>query len=74
MNPQPAIDVIDDAMAAILRRKTPAERLRIAERMFASARVMLRGAIRASHPDWSVEQVDREIARRISHRAVDGIV
>lgn len=70
MNRQPFFEMMDDAMADILRRKTPAERLRIAGRMWQSARVMLRGAIRTAHPDWSEAQVNREIARRISHGAV----
>jgi hypothetical protein len=67
----PVIEVMDDAMAEILRQKTPAERLRIAGRMWKSARVILRGAIRTEHPDWDTEQVNREIARRISHGVVN---
>jgi hypothetical protein len=35
-------EMMDDAMAEILRQKTEAERLRIAGRMWQSARVMLR--------------------------------
>jgi hypothetical protein len=63
-------EMMDDAMADILRQKTEAERLRIAGRMWKSARVMLRGAIRTEHPDWSEEEVNREIARRISHGVI----
>ncbi len=63
-------DIMDDAMAHILRQKSEVERLRIAGRMWKSARVILRGAIRTEHPDWDVETVNREIARRISHGAV----
>jgi hypothetical protein len=62
--------MVDNVMADILRRKTEVERLRIAGGMWKSARVILRGAIRTEHPDWDVEQVDREIARRISHGIV----
>ena len=64
------IEVLDDQMADILRQKSEAERLRIAGRMWRSARVILRGAIRTEHPDWDVELVNREIARRISHGIV----
>ena len=67
---QPVVEVMDDAMADILRQKTEVERLRIAGRMWKSARVILRGAIRTEHPDWDAEQVNREIARRISHGVV----
>ncbi|HUQ69872.1 MAG TPA: hypothetical protein VM165_10135 [Planctomycetaceae bacterium] len=63
-------EFVDDQMADILRQKTEVERLRIAGRMWRSARVILRGAIKTDHPDWSDEQVNREIARRISHGVV----
>lgn len=64
------MEVVDDAMADILRQKTEVERLRIAGRMWKSARVILRGAIQTEHPDWTEEQVNHEIAQRISHGAV----
>lgn len=63
-------EVLDDTMADVLRDKSEAERLRIAARMWMSARAILRGAIRTEHPDWSDEQVHREVARRISRGAV----
>ncbi len=69
----PVIEVMDDAMADILREMTEVERLRIAGRMWQSARTMLRGAIRTEHPDWDDNQVSREIAKRISHGAVDHV-
>lgn len=70
----PAIEVIDDAMAEILRRKTDVERLQIGFRMWKTARVILKAAIRSEHPDWNDDQTNREIARRISHGAVhDGL-
>lgn len=63
-------EMLDDAMAAVLRQKTEVERLRIAARMWKSARVMLRGVIIAEHPDWNETEVNREIARRISHGVI----
>jgi Rv0078B-related antitoxin len=65
------IEVMDDAMADILRQKTAFEKLRIAGRMWQSARVFLRGAIRTEYPDWNADQVNREIAKRISHGVVN---
>ena len=62
------IEVIDDEMAATLRQKTGAERLEIASRMFGSARGMLLSHLRSVHPDWDQRQVEREAARRLSHR------
>lgn len=66
----PVVEVMDDAMADILRAKTEVERLEIAFRMWESARVILRAAIRTEHAGWSEDQVNREIARRISHGVV----
>ncbi len=73
-NSQPSngfyMEVIDDTMADVLRQKSEAERLKIADRMWRSARTILRGAIQTEHPDWNVDQVNREIAHRISHGVV----
>lgn len=63
-------EIIDESMVHILRQKSEVERLRIAGRMWKSARVMLRGAIQSEHPDWNEDQVNHEIARRISHGAI----
>jgi hypothetical protein len=54
--PHVEFDMLDDQMADILRQKSAAERLRIASRMWKSARVILRGAIRTEHPDCDVER------------------
>jgi hypothetical protein len=62
---------MDPMMVEIMRNKTPAERLAIGCRMWESARVIIGGMIRQQHPKWSEEAVNREIARRISHGAVD---
>ena len=76
MNSLPVeFEILDDSMAQILRQKSEAERLRIAGRMWKSARVILRGAIQTEHPDWDVEQVNREIDYRLSHGVVSrGVV
>jgi hypothetical protein len=44
------IEVVDEAVAVVLRAKTPAERIAIAQ-------------IRARHPDWADAQVQVEVAR-----------
>jgi hypothetical protein len=65
--PIPAtIEIVDLEMAAILRAKTEAERLQIAWGMWRSARDMLRNLLRAEHPGWSQEHVNREAARRLA--------
>jgi len=63
-------EVVDDEMAAVLRSKTGAERLAIANAMYVSARRMLLSHLAAEHPDWSEEEVTREAARRLSHGEV----
>jgi len=65
-----SLEMMDDAMADILRQKSPLERLQIAGRMWKSARVMLRGSIRTFPPDWTEEQVNRELILRISHGVI----
>ena len=71
MSPRPpVVEVIDDAMADVLRSKTEVERLKIAGLMWYSARAILRAAIRTEYPDWDEPRVNREIARRISHGVV----
>jgi len=61
------IEVIDDQMAAVLRQKSGAERLAIANGLFLSARRMLTSHLRSEHPEWSDDQIAREVARRLSH-------
>lgn len=65
MNPL-QVDHIEPEMVRILREKTPAERLAIANGMWRSARDMLRNLQRAEHPDWSDDQIDAAVARRMA--------
>lgn len=64
------IEVMDDAMVEVLRRKEPWERIAIGFNLWIGASKMLTAHLSASHPDWSEEQVRREVARRMSHGAV----
>jgi hypothetical protein len=64
------IEVMDDAMAEVLREKSGRERLAISWRMWSSARDMLRTHLREIHPDWTAAEIQRETARRMSHGAV----
>jgi len=64
------VELMDDAMADVLRAKSPAERLAIANGMWRSARRMIEAILRAEQPDWSADQIRREVARRMSHGAV----
>ena len=63
------IEVVDAAMARVLRAKTGAERLRIASGMFASARRMITSMLADEHADWPRSRIEAEAARRLSHGA-----
>ena len=67
---QRQVEILDEEMARVLRAKTSAERLAIANGMWSSARRMITGILQDEHPDWDAEQVERETARRLSHGAV----
>jgi hypothetical protein len=53
-------EMMDEEMARVIRAKTGAERLKIASDMFSSARRMLVSHLRAEHPDWNEDRVQRE--------------
>jgi hypothetical protein len=63
-------DVVDGEMAEVLRSKTEADRLAIAHGLWRSASRVLFSMLQANHPQWSREQVQGEVARRLSHGAV----
>jgi hypothetical protein len=64
------IEVVDDVMAEILRKKTPAERIQIGFSLWTSARKMLTAHMKSTHPDWDENQISREVAKRLSHGIV----
>jgi hypothetical protein len=61
------IEVVDDIVAEILRRKTPAERIQIACDLWASVHRMLTTHLRKTHPEWNSRKIEQEVARRLSH-------
>jgi hypothetical protein len=63
------IESVDDAMAEVLRAKSPGERLAIAFGMWRCARETIRRIVQQEHPDWSPGEVQRETARRLLHGA-----
>ena len=64
------IEVVDEAMAQVLRHKSGAERLAIASKLFCFARAMLLNHLRAEHPDWDQKKIHEEAAHRLSHGTV----
>ena len=59
------IEVVDDAVADILRRQTPAERVEMALAANRLTRLRIGGHLRTIHPDWDDARVQAEIARRM---------
>jgi hypothetical protein len=64
------IEVVDDTMAEILRHKSPAERIRIGFTLWTSAHDMLMVHLGKTHAGWGHEELEKEVARRLSHGAV----
>jgi hypothetical protein len=63
---RPCIELLDDAMVEVLRRKTPTERVAMVFAANRTMRLRLEGHFRSVHPDWDTPTVMREIARRMS--------
>jgi hypothetical protein len=64
------IEVIDEKMAMVLRKKTPDERIRIGFSIWESAYKMLKSHLKASHPGWGSKRLNLEVARRLSNGAI----
>ena len=50
-----------------LRALTGVQRLRLAERLYWSARKLKAAGLRHQHPDWPEERVNDEVRRIFSH-------
>jgi Rv0078B-related antitoxin len=64
-----ALEVIDDRVVEILRKKTPAERTAIVVGLWRFARDQIHAIIAREHPDWSEDEIRRQVSRRMSHGA-----
>ncbi|MBN1908189.1 MAG: hypothetical protein JW818_00485 [Pirellulales bacterium] len=61
------MEIVDRETARVLAAKTPTERLQIAWGMWRSAVRMMTRMLRAENPTWTDEQIQAEVARRMSH-------
>jgi hypothetical protein len=59
------IEVLDEAMAKVLRHKEPWERIAMIGQANRTMRALIEGHLRTWHPQWSDEQIKREIGRRL---------
>ena len=64
------IELLDPVVAEILKSKTPEERIRMGFECNRTARKMMAAGLHAQHPDWTPEEIQREIARRMMDGAV----
>jgi hypothetical protein len=58
-------DLLDPAQVAIYRAWTPERRLQAGLEEMNSARSFLTSTVVSQFPDWSAEEVRREVSRRI---------
>jgi hypothetical protein len=56
----------DEIQLGIFRRMTPAQRIDCAMRFTQFTLEFARATIRSQNPDWTPEQIEREIGRRIT--------
>ena len=52
---------LDGQYLRVLRAMTPAQKLRAAEGLYDSARELKAAVLRADHPDWPEEQIQRAV-------------
>ena len=60
------IEVVDESIAAILRTKTPGERMDMGFRAAAVAKMMIESNVRQFNPDWDDARVKAEVLRRMN--------
>ena len=59
------IEVVDHAMAAILRTKTSAEKIAIVGEAHRTAKALIAAGIRRMNPLWSDIEIQKEVSRRL---------
>ncbi len=64
------IELLDPFVLKTLQSKTPEERLQMVFECNRTARKIMAGGLRNQHPDWTEEQIQAEIARRMADGAV----
>ncbi len=59
------IEVVDDAVAQVLRAKTPTERVGMLLAANRTMRLVIEGGLRTRHPEWLDARISAEVARRM---------
>ncbi|QDU87599.1 hypothetical protein Pla175_09640 [Pirellulimonas nuda] len=63
------IEVVEPRVAEIWRRMTPLEKMALIDGGYRLARQCVRGGVMYDHPEWTEQQVEGEVSRRISRGA-----
>ncbi len=61
------IEVVDEKVAEILRTKTGQERLKMVWDSWTFFYQRLQAYLRNAHPEWTQEEIQKEIVKRISY-------
>lgn len=61
------IEVVDDTVAEILKKKTGQERLKMVWDSWNFYNQIIEAHLKTIHPDWIQEQIQKEIARRVMY-------
>ena len=64
------IEAVDPAVSAILRAMQPHERIALAVDAHETARELVQAQVMRMHPEWPEDQVQREVARRLTGETV----
>jgi hypothetical protein len=61
------IEVVDDRVAEILRTKSGPERLNMVWADWSFFQMRITAYLKSEHPDWTEEQIRKEIFRRVTY-------
>ena len=59
-------DCLEEKVVAILRGKTPAEKVSMIAAAHRTARMLAAAGIRFQHPNWTAEQIQAEVVKRVA--------
>lgn len=57
------MEVVDEAVATILRGMAPAQRVELVFQAGALARTMMTAGVKCRHTDWNDQEIRQEVAR-----------
>lgn len=61
------IEAVDDQVAAVIKAKSGPELLRMVWDAWTFFEHRISAHLKSAHPEWTAEQIRKEIVRRVSH-------